>query len=69
MSVLDLFRLDGKKALVTGASSGIGKRVALAYTQAGAEVVIAARNYEALERSPGRSQQQVLARYCPSCVT
>ena len=49
MSVLDLFRLDGKKALVTGASSGIGKRVALAYTQAGAQVAIAARNYEALD--------------------
>jgi NAD(P)-dependent dehydrogenase (short-subunit alcohol dehydrogenase family) len=26
MSVLDLFRLDGKKAVVTGASSGIGFR-------------------------------------------
>ena len=49
MSVLDLFRLDGKKALVTGASSGVGKRVALAYTQAGAQVAIAARNYEALD--------------------
>lgn len=49
MSVMDLFRLDGKKALVTGASSGIGKRVALAYTQAGAQVAIAARNREALD--------------------
>ena len=49
MSVLDLFRLDGKKAVVTGASSGIGKRVALAYAQAGAEVVIAARHSEALD--------------------
>ena len=49
MSVLDLFRLDGKKAVVTGASSGIGKRVALAYAQAGAEVAIAARHSEALD--------------------
>jgi len=49
MSVLDLFRLDGKKAVVTGASSGIGKRVALAYTQAGAQVAIAARNRKALD--------------------
>ena len=31
MSVLDLFDLHGKRALVTGASSGIGKRVAMAY--------------------------------------
>jgi NAD(P)-dependent dehydrogenase (short-subunit alcohol dehydrogenase family) len=50
MNVLDLFSLDGKRALVTGASSGIGKRVAEAYLQAGADVAIAARHPETLER-------------------
>jgi sorbose reductase len=49
MNVLDLFDLRGKRALVTGASSGIGKKVALAYVQAGAEVAIAARHSEVLE--------------------
>jgi NAD(P)-dependent dehydrogenase (short-subunit alcohol dehydrogenase family) len=49
MSVLDLFDLQGKRALVTGASSGIGKRVAIAYAEAGAEVALAARHAEALE--------------------
>jgi NAD(P)-dependent dehydrogenase (short-subunit alcohol dehydrogenase family) len=49
MSVLDLFDLHGKRALVTGASSGIGKRVAIAYAEAGAEVALAARNAEALQ--------------------
>jgi sorbose reductase len=44
-----LFDLRGKRALVTGGSSGIGKRVALAYLQAGADVAIAARNPEALQ--------------------
>lgn len=48
MSVLNLFDLRGKTALVTGASSGIGKEVALAYVQAGADVAIAARHAEAL---------------------
>ncbi|OBG18708.1 SDR family oxidoreductase [Mycobacterium sp. 852002-51057_SCH5723018] len=48
MSVLDLFDLRGKTALVTGASSGIGKKVAEAYLQAGAQVAIAARHSEAL---------------------
>ena len=50
MSVLDLFDLHGKTALVTGGSSGIGKTVALAYLQAGAQVAIAARNSEALHK-------------------
>ena len=49
MSVMDLFSLRGKKALVTGASSGIGRKVAQAYAEAGAHVAIAARNIEALE--------------------
>jgi sorbose reductase len=50
MNALDLFDLHGKRALVTGASSGIGKEVARAYLQAGADVALAARHSEALER-------------------
>jgi NAD(P)-dependent dehydrogenase (short-subunit alcohol dehydrogenase family) len=53
MSVLDLFDLHGKTALVTGGSSGIGRWVALAYLEAGAEVAIAARNSEALQKVAG----------------
>src|SRR6201993_609824 len=53
MNVLDLFDLRGKRALVTGASSGIGKKVALAYVQAGAEVAIAARHSDVLEEVAG----------------
>ncbi len=50
MTVLELFDLHGKTALVTGGSSGIGRWVALAYLEAGAQVAIAARNSEALLR-------------------
>jgi sorbose reductase len=49
MNVLNLFDLDGKRALVTGASSGIGKKVAEAYLQAGAHVAVAARHSEKLD--------------------
>lgn len=49
MSVLDQFNLHGKTALVTGASSGIGKKVALAYVEAGAQVALAARQLDNLE--------------------
>ncbi|MEM7723657.1 MAG: SDR family oxidoreductase [Pseudomonadota bacterium] len=43
------FRLDGKRALVTGASRGIGLGCAVALAEAGAEVVLVARGAEALE--------------------
>ena len=49
MSVLDLFRLDGRVACITGASSGIGKAIALALAEAGARVVLVARRAAELE--------------------
>ncbi|BBX58916.1 Glucose 1-dehydrogenase [Mycobacterium shottsii] len=49
MSVLDLFDLSGKRALITGASTGIGKKVALAYAEAGAQVAVAARHSDTLQ--------------------
>lgn len=47
MSQLDLFRLDGKVALVSGASRGIGEAIALALGDAGAMVVCTSRNLDA----------------------
>ena len=43
------FRLDGKRALVAGASSGIGEACAVALAEVGAEVTVVARRAEALD--------------------
>ena len=48
MSVLERFRLNGRRASVTGASSGLGRHFALSLAQAGAAVIVAARSVDKL---------------------
>lgn len=49
MTILDRFRLDGQVAVVTGAGRGIGAATALAFAEAGADVVISSRTRKQLD--------------------
>ncbi|MDT0201059.1 3-oxoacyl-ACP reductase family protein [Nocardioides sp. AE5] len=51
MTLTDMFRLDGKVAIVTGASSGLGVAFAQGFAEAGADVVLGARRVDRLEET------------------
>lgn len=56
---LDMFRLDGKVVVLTGASSGLGERFARVLSAAGAAVVVAARRADRLEQLTGEVSNTV----------
>lgn len=51
---LDRFRIDGRRALVTGGARGIGYEIATALAEAGADVALAGRSLEACETAASR---------------
>jgi NAD(P)-dependent dehydrogenase (short-subunit alcohol dehydrogenase family) len=62
MSLLDRFRLDGKTAIVTGASSGLGVSFAEGLAEAGADLAICARRTDKLHAT--REKVEALGRRC-----
>ncbi len=66
MGVLDRFRLDGRRLFITGGSRGLGREMALALAEAGADVVMAGREAESLERTAGEIRAR--GRTCATIV-
>jgi NAD(P)-dependent dehydrogenase (short-subunit alcohol dehydrogenase family) len=51
MSIFDRFRLNGKRLFITGGSRGLGREMALAIADAGADVVLVGRDVPSLEKT------------------
>ncbi len=59
MSIIDQFRLDGKTALITGCKRGIGKAMAVALAEAGADIIGVSTT---LEKEGSEVEKEVVAR-------
>ncbi len=62
MSVLDRFRIDGKRMFITGGSRGFGRVIALAAAEAGADIVLNGRDEASLEKTA--ADVRALGREC-----
>jgi gluconate 5-dehydrogenase len=65
MKLFDLFKLNGKVALVTGGGRGIGKFIATGLAEAGADVIITSRKMKNLEAAASEIQKETGVKILP----
>jgi len=65
--VLNKFRLDGRVCIVTGASRGLGRAIAIAVAEAGADVAAVARSQQAIEETAQAIQERGRKALAVSC--
>lgn len=58
MNVFDRFRLDGKRLFITGGSRGLGREMALAIAEAGADVILVGRDQASLDKTAADIRQR-----------
>jgi NAD(P)-dependent dehydrogenase (short-subunit alcohol dehydrogenase family) len=61
----DLFRLDGKVAVITGGSRGLGREMAFAFARVGADVIVASRKYDSCVETADRIRSETGRRAVP----
>lgn len=67
MHVLDLFKLDGKTAIVTGGGRGLGAQIAEGLAEAGANVVLCSRRVDACQQVSKRLKEKGAAALAIAC--
>ena len=70
MNVLSMFDLKGEKAIVTGGGQGLGREMALALAEAGADVAVVQRRVEVAEQTAEEIRElgRDASRICPRPV-
>lgn len=64
MAILDMFKLDGKVVIVTGAARGLGQGLALGMAEAGADIV----SVDVLDQAETRQKVEALGRKCVTVI-
>ncbi|EGA89300.1 gluconate 5-dehydrogenase [Planococcus donghaensis MPA1U2] len=67
MTVMNLFKLEGKTAIITGGGRGLGAMMAEAFAEAGANIVVCSRKLEACQETTNKLEQMGVKTLAVAC--